>query len=42
MHIECYEKADIQRNGGGNFYLFGIEIENESNGLHVESYKYAA
>ena len=43
MLIECFEKADIQRTGGGgNFYLFGIEIENESNGLHVESYKYAA
>ena len=42
MLIECFEKADIQRIGGGNFYLFGIEIENESNGLHVESYKYAA
>ena len=42
MLIECFEKADIQRTGGGNFYLFGIEIENESNGLHVASYKYAA
>ena len=42
MLIECFEKADIQRTGGGNFYFFGIEIENESNGLHVESYKYAA
>lgn len=42
MLIECFEKADIQRTGGGNFYLFGIEIENESNGLHVESYKYEA
>ena len=41
MLIECFEKADIQRTGG-NFYFFGIEIENESNGLHVESYKYAA
>ena len=41
MLIECFEKADIQRLGG-NFYLFGIEIENESNGLYVESYKYAA
>lgn len=40
--IECFEKADIQRTGRGDFYLFGIEIENESNGLHVESYKYAA
>ena len=42
MLIECFENADIQRTGEGNFYLFGIEIENESNELHVESYKYAA
>ena len=41
MLIECFEKADIQR-GGGIFTLHGIEIDNEPNGLHVESYKYAA
>ena len=42
MLIECFEKADIQRIGGGNFFLFEIEIVNESMGLHVESNKYAA
>lgn len=42
MLIECFEKADIQRIGGGKFYLFEIEIVSESMGLHVESYKYAA
>lgn len=42
MLIECFEKADIQRIGGGNFCLFEIEIVYESMGLHVESYKYAA
>ena len=42
MLIECFEKADNQRIGGGNFFLFEIEIVNESRGLHVESYKCAA
>lgn len=42
MLIECFEKADIQRIGGGNFLLFEIEIVNESKGLHVESYKCVA
>lgn len=40
MLIECFEKADILQNRGGNYSLF--EIANESKGLHVESYKYAA
>ena len=42
MLIECLEKADIQRIGGGKFCLFEIEFVNESKGLHVESYKCAA
>lgn len=42
MLIECFEKAENQRIGGGNFCLFEIEIVNESRGLHVESYKCAA
>ena len=40
--VICLEVPFSDGLGGGNFYLFGIEIENESNGLHVESYKYAA
>lgn len=41
-YIECTpkKKTDILQNRGGNYSLF--EIANESKGLHVESYKYAA
>ena len=42
MLIECFKKANIQRMGWGNFFLFEIEIVNESKGLHFKSYKCAA
>lgn len=41
MLIECFEKVDNHRMGG-NFHLFEIEILNEPNGLHVESFNSAA